>query len=224
MNGGQGVKDKISISLFFSGIVIALCFGIVIGLRLNQYENNSDLELSSDNNEKMNHLINSPSDIIIHEQTSMPVLSKEDKITADTTYMILKKDLDNGEITKSETTIPEKYIGLSREQLLEQLKDFELNPPLTELENGFVSMELLAFSPQQVEVQMNYHYEKPTGIFYIMVYDHNIVVMLEDRKTVFLSTQIKLSELPQDIQEDVMRGLFIPNEKSLYDFLENYTS
>ena len=113
---------------------------------------------------------------------------------------------------------------LNIEQLLEHFEDFEANPTLTELERGFISLELIAFSPIQVEIQMNYREVMPTGIFYIMVYDHKLIVMLEDKKTVFLATEIPISELPAEVQQDVMRGLFIPNELELYDFLENYTS
>ena len=132
--------------------------------------------------------------------------------------------MDTGNIRKNLTKIPEKYIGLTREQFLLHLDDFEANPPLTELERGFVSLELIAFSPIQVEIQMNYQEVKPSGIFYIMVYDHKLLVMLEDKKTVFLATEIPITELPAEVQQDVMRGLFIPNELELYDFLENYTS
>ena len=107
---------------------------------------------------------------------------------------------------------------------MENLSDYEANPPLSELERGFVSAELLSFSTNQIEVQMNYQYIQPTGSFYIVAYDNMVVVMLEDKKTVFLDTVIKVTELPADIQQDVMQGLFIPNEESLYDFLENYTS
>lgn len=209
------MKNKVSISLFFSVIIIALCLGIVLGLQMKGTEVTEKPDDS---------FVKNTENVIIHEETPLPVLAKEDKITADTGYMVLKKDVDNGEIYKKLDRIPEKYIGLTREQLIEQLEIYEQNPPLTELEKGFVGIELLSFSPSQVEVQMNYHQEEPTGIFYIMVYDHNIVVMLEDKRTVFLSTQIKLSELPDDVQQDIIKGLFIPNEKSLYDFLENYTS
>ncbi len=168
-------------------------------------------------------MIKTPENVIIHDEV-YPVSANEDTITADTTYMILEKDINTGNISKNLSPIPEKYIGLTREQFLEHLEDLEANPPLTELERGFVSLELVAFSPIQVEIQMNYQEVKPTGIFYIMVYDHKLLVMLEDKKTVFLATEISVSELPAEVQQDVMRGLFIPNELALYDFLENYTS
>lgn len=213
------MKKKISISLFFAGLTICLCMGILLGSQIQSTKNS----LEDKEETKEFHLIKAPENVII-DDIVYPVSSNEDTITADTTYMILEKDMDTGNIRKNLTKIPEKYIGLTREQFLLHLDDFEANPPLTELERGFVSLELIAFSPIQVEIQMNYQEVKPSGIFYIMVYDHKLLVMLEDKKTVFLATEIPITELPAEVQQDVMRGLFIPNELELYDFLENYTS
>lgn len=213
------MKRKISISLFFAGLTICLCIGIILGIQMQKTEKTSE-----DKQElKDFSLIKGPENVIIQDEI-YPVSVNDDTITADTTYMILEKDMNTGNITKNLSQIPEKYIGLTREQLLEHLADLEANPPLTELERGFVSLDLVAFSPIQVEIQMNYQQVAPTGIFYIMVYDHKLLVMLEDKKTVFLATEIPVSELPAEVQQDVMRGLFIPNELELYDFLENYTS
>lgn len=213
------MKKKISISLFFAGLTICLCMGILLGSQIQSTKNS----LEDKEETKEFHFIKAPENVII-DDIVYPVSSNEDTITADTTYMILEKDMDTGNIRKNLTKIPEKYIGLTREQFLLHLDDFEANPPLTELERGFVSLELIAFSPIQVEIQMNYQEVKPSGIFYIMVYDHKLLVMLEDKKTVFLATEIPITELPAEVQQDVMRGLFIPNELELYDFLENYTS
>ena len=216
------MKDKIRISLFFSILVIGLCIGIAIGLNLNQYKE-PDPAMDKQKNESA-LLRYEPGNVIVHDEKVLSVTSIEDKITADTSYMILEKDMNTGEIQKKSVSMPQKYIGLTRQQIIEQLQDFETNPPLVELEKGFVSLELISFSPEQLEIQMNYKYVTPTGIFYIMSYDNKVVVMLEDKKTVFLSTEINMSELPSEVQQDIMRGLFIPNEQRLYDFLENYTS
>ncbi len=37
-------------------------------------------------------------------------------------------------------------------------------------------------------------------------------------------TDVILDVLPQDVQEEVMRGKYLRNEEELYNFLENYTS
>lgn len=217
------MKSKKSISLFFSCMIVSLCVGLVIGLFIMNYYQNRTKQMRLER-EADSLLMDREESFIIHEESSIPVSSKEDTITADTTYLILEKDMNTGEIQTKRAEIPDKYIGLNREQLLEQLSDFQANPPLSELEQGFISLDLISFSPVQLEVQMNYQYIEPTGIFYIMAYDHKVVVMLEDKKTVYLSTEIALEQLPSEVQQDIMRGLFIPNEECLYDFLESYTS
>lgn len=217
------MKNKKSISLFFSCILVSLSIGLTVGLCIDGlFGNNKEMQFPEMASVPPSN--NKSESVVIHEEKTLPVTNQEDKITADTSYMILEKDLNTGAITTRSMSMPAKYIGLTRQGFQEQLLDYVANPPLTELENGFVNAELVSFSPLQVEVQMNYRIEKPTGIYYIMTYDNKIVVMLEDKKTVYLSTEISLKTLPEDVQQDIIRGLFIPNDKSLYDFLENYTS
>ncbi|MBR4085214.1 MAG: hypothetical protein IKK33_13130 [Lachnospiraceae bacterium] len=213
------MKGKKSISLFFASMVASLCIGIVIGLNFVKV-------LNSDNSMILSHNqpIATKEQVVIHDDISIPVTAGEDVITADTDYLILEKNMNTGEIRTKHEPVPEKYIGLNREQVIEHLNDYQLNPPLSELEAGFVSLDLVSFSPIQLEVQKNYSYIEPTGIFYIMSYNHKVFVMLEDKKTVYLSTEISMDELPSEVQQDIMRGLFIPNEECLYDFLETYTS
>ena len=68
----------------------------------------------------------------------------EDKsvVTADTRYLIEEIDLTRGSVNEREENIPVKYIGLDREEMLEELKAFDNNPPLTELERGFQTIDI----------------------------------------------------------------------------------
>lgn len=162
--------------------------------------------------------------LVVIDEPIVEASAKDDRINADTIYIVEERDMDTGNVIETNLRLPQKYIGMTRERLLENLKEYVANPPLSELERGFVSAELLSFSPNQVKVQMNYRYVEPTGSFYIVAYDNYVVVLLEDKRTVFLDTVIKVPELPAEVQQSVLRGLFIPNEESLYDFLETYTS
>lgn len=217
------MKDKISISLFFSSIVVFLCIGIVIGISVNNSKDDTEEALPIEDKNYLKEEI-AQNDVIIHNEPAIQVLQKEETINADTDYVILERDVKTGNIIKNITVIPPKFIGMNREQLIEQLNDLQANPPLSEQERGFVSVELMTFSTSQVQVQMNYEYVEPIGSFYIVAQDHYLVVMQEDKKTVYLMTEIKLSELPHEIQTEIIKGLFIPNEEVLYDFLESYTS
>ena len=53
---------------------------------------------------------------------------------------------------------------------------------------------------------MDYQYIQPTGSFYIVIYDNRVLVMLDDKKTVFQGTEITLSDLPDEVQQDILYG------------------
>ena len=144
-------------------------------------------------------------------------------VTADTLYLVEQVDLDKGTVTESEETIPVMYIGLSREELLEALSAYEENPPLTELEQGFETIELTAFSKDRVAVCKYYKEKTPQG-FYLMVADHFIVVYEEDRSTLYMNTDILLERLPDTLQREIMEGKHVASEEELYLFLESYSS
>ena len=210
------------ISLFFVCSIISLCVGIFLGYRLEAFFYPD--EVPQESIEAKHNVVQEAEPVIIYDEPVVEVSAQEDRLNADTVYVTQEMDMDTGTVIETNSKLPAKYMGMNREQFIESLRDYEANPPLTELERGFVNVQLISFSTERVEVQMNYQYVKPTGSFYIVVYDNRVLVMLSDKTTVYQDTEITLSELPYEIQLEIMQGLFIPNEESLYDFLENYTS
>jgi hypothetical protein len=71
---------------------------------------------------------------------------------------------------------------------------------------------------------MNYKYVQPSSSFYLAAYDNKVIVYLEDKRTVYIETEILLDSLPFEIQESIMDMMWMENEEKLYDFLENYSS
>ncbi len=157
------------------------------------------------------------------EQVIEAAAAQEPVVTADTRYLLELVDLSEGTVSESEETIPVMYIGLNRDELLEALSAYEDNPPLTELEQGFESIELTAFSKDRVAVCKYYKEQEPQG-FYLMVTDHFIVVYEEDRSTLYMNTDILLERLPDVLQRQIMEGKFVASEEELYLFLESYSS
>lgn len=153
-----------------------------------------------------------------------PVFSIQETLNAETDYILREKDLLSGSEMEIIEDIPDMYIGMNREQFLSAMENYEAAPPLSEKERGFVSLEVLSFAPSRVVVQMNYRYVQPTESFYVMAVNDLIVVYLEDRQTVYQYTNIRLSELPQELQQKIIGVMHVADEESLYDFLENYTS
>ena len=147
-----------------------------------------------------------------------------ERLDADTAYVLEETDLRNQSVVETTWRLPEKYIGMNREEFLTAMDTYELAPPLSELERGFVSLEVLSFSREKVVVQMNYDYVQPGSDFFLAVEDNYVVVYLEDKTTVYMNTDILLTELPDEVQQDVINWMYIPDEKSLYNFLESYSS
>lgn len=228
------MKNAKWISLFFVCILVVFFSGLWIGYRMENNirpgENSSDIGKESENSKNDKDMSGEYPVQAAEEQdtsnllTALDVSSQDEAVNADTVYVLVERDMDTGEEVVTKTKLPAKYLGMTREQFVSSMEDYEVSPPLAELERGFVSLEVNRFSASQVEVVMNYSYVKPSSCFYIVMYDGKVTVLLEDKKTVFLDTDINLFDLPGQIQQDILQGMYIPDEESLYDFLEGYTS
>ncbi|MCM1047554.1 MAG: hypothetical protein NC433_03930 [Clostridiales bacterium] len=145
-------------------------------------------------------------------------------ITSDTVYLVEEVNMADGTIIEKEEEMPMKYIGLDRDMLIDELKLYEQNPPLTDLKQGFESVELSAFSKDRVVVCKYYRREKENKGYYLMVADHYVVVYEEDKETVHMNTEILLESLSDELQKEIMAGKYMEDEQALYNFLESYSS
>ena len=60
--------------------------------------------------------------------------------------------------------------------------------------------------------------------FYIMELDGYVTVYEGDKTTVYEYTTIRVSDLPEYLQEDVKEGMKVTSLRQVYGFLENYSS
>lgn len=125
---------------------------------------------------------------------------------------------------ETEWNVPEQYIGMDRDAFIDAMMQYEANPPLGDLNRGFVSVEVKSFSDEKVVLRKNYLYEEPKNHFYLSAQNNYIVVLCEDLTTVYLNTTIRLDSLPERIQEEIMLNKYMENETDLYNFLETYSS
>ncbi len=158
------------------------------------------------------------------ESSYMEAASASETLNVETKYVLEERDLFRDSVVETTWRLPDKYVGMNREQFLEAMEEYAAFPPLTELQRGFVGLEVLSFSREKVVVQMNYRVVLPTESFYLAVYDNEVVVLLDDGETVYIETGIRLDELPEEQQEQIINKLRIENEAALYDFLEAHTS
>ena len=158
------------------------------------------------------------------DEDAEEVLFSAETLCVDTEYVLEETDVLYHTVVETVWRLPDKYVGMNREQFLQAMDVYEAFPPLSELERGFVGLEVLSFSRERVVVQMNYKYVQPSSSFYLAAYDNKVIVYLEDKKTVYIETGILLDSLPGAIQQSIMEMMWIENEEKLYNFLENYSS
>lgn len=60
--------------------------------------------------------------------------------------------------------------------------------------------------------------------YYLCEMQGFVVVYLSDRKTIYEMTEIPLTDLPEEVQQEIVAGKYIPTQDELYGFLENYSS
>ena len=159
----------------------------------------------------------------IQEQVIETAVENVPVVTADTTYLIEEINLADGSIREKQEAVPVKYIGLDRESLIKELESYDRNPPLSEKEMRFETIELTGFSKERVVICKYYKEEEPKG-YYLMVEDHFIVVYEEDKQRLHMNTDILLEDLNDKLKAEIIQGKYIENEEELYNFLESYSS
>lgn len=180
----------------------------------------SDLSLAED----MHNYVETSEQEETENEVVQEAIAIIEKITADTDYVLEETDVIKNSIVETTWQIPERYIGMDREQFIQAMEEYESNPPLSELERGFVSLEVMIFSAEKVVVQMNYEYMQPSNSFYVTVQNNFVVVYLEDMESIYMYTDILLSDLPDEVQQEVIEVMYVEDEEQLYNFLESYSS
>lgn len=159
------------------------------------------------------------------EQSAIEVSDTLEKITTcDTSCIMFEYDMKSGEKKENIIQLPDKYWGMTRDTLQTALEEYQLAPTLEDQEKGFVSISLDSFSATEVVITKYYNLTEKTGGYYLMVEDGKIVVMEEDKRTVYLSTDIYADALSDSLKQELIQGKFIHSMDELYGFLESYTS
>lgn len=159
------------------------------------------------------------------EQPQIEVsVSEEPVVTANTQYILQEYDALNMKVNETETNAPDKYIGLNREMLAEEIESYNQNPSLTDLEKGFIYMELVSFSGKRIVVRKSYEPVEEIKGFFLLNENHYVVVYNKSLSDVYMNTNILVEDLPQKLQEEIINMKYIEDEGELYNFLESYSS
>lgn len=199
--------------MLFIYTVFTILVGMGIGIYAMRYfypYNNISSEIAGEQNE-------------IIQDVNVSTLNQE-TLCVDTKYIIEEYDVDRDSVVETTWRLPDKYIGMNREQFLEAMKLYESFPPLSERERGFLGLQVLSFSRQEVAVRKEYQFIQPSPGFYIAVYNNKIRVYLDDKKTIYIDTEINLDQIPKELQKEIINMMYVESEEELYDFLETYSS
>lgn len=186
------------------------------------HEGQEDIQGKTQTKESQNDGIHNQE--AVREEEAEEVLSAPETLCVDTEYVLEETDVLNHTVVENIGRLPNKYVGMDRDQFIKAMEVYADFPPLSEMERGFIGLNVLSFSRDRVVVQMNYELVQPTESFYLAVYDNEVVVYLDDRTTVYIETGIRLDSLPESLQQGIIDMMWIENEEKLYNFLENYSS
>lgn len=158
------------------------------------------------------------------EETMEVSLQDEPIVTANTQYVILKYNTVTEETVEDEGAAPDKFMGLNRDKLVREIQEYNQNPSLTDLEEGFSFMELVSFSPAKVVVRKSYEPFVWEDGFFLINENHYVVVYDKSLSNVFMNTDILVENLPESLQKEILSMKYVESEKELYNFLESYSS
>lgn len=71
---------------------------------------------------------------------------------------------------------------------------------------------------------MSYDYKEPNAGYYLKVENNYVVVYMDDAQTLYMNTDILVTSLPDSVQQQIIHVMFMPDEASLFAFLETYSS
>ena len=155
----------------------------------------------------------------------MPVLVMDTPVvTANTRYVIQEYNVLNGQLKQNEETAPDKFIGLDRTKLAQEIENYNTKPSLTDQEKGFTFMELVSFSNDKVVVKKSYEKQEVAKGFFLLNENHYVVVYDSELSGIYMNTNILVEELPEKLQNEIIHMKYIQDEGELFNFLESYSS
>lgn len=152
----------------------------------------------------------------------LTVSTKQNVTTCDTVYEV---EAYTGKYYEHITeALPFSFTGLTREELEEEIKRYEISPAFEDKQKGLQSIELLAFHPERITVKKVYAIEEEKIVYYLKAIDYELVVYRSDMEEAYMPTDLTLDMLPETVQQEVIAVKCFNHISEVYDFLESYTS
>ena len=171
-----------------------------------------------------NAVVQEESSIHPVERDAAPAAVRPWKTTCDTRFEICVQNLGSGETETRTEPIPEKYVGMDREQFVHCIQDEVNAPSLKERRAGLLSLEVLSFSPERIVLKKSYRREPENVGFYLKLMENRVVVYEGDQTSVYLQTNIDGRTLPADLRREILDGKPLTSREELENFLVSFGS
>lgn len=158
------------------------------------------------------------------DNSTMPVASSTDRLTENSIFIVQNYDIKTG-ITKEEVSSPPSYlIGLNREEIMDNFKDYMESMPMKEYAKGLISYELVSLSSQKVVAKKTYNLDAIDFAYIITIQDDKVIVYYADGKTIFHAPRMSVDELSSDEKIQLEEGIHVKEQSQIWSILEGFTS
>ena len=148
-------------------------------------------------------------------------------IVQDTTVIIESYDADGDLISREVTNPDAELIGKDRLDMMVYANEYKSKAGEEERMNGLERMVVQAFSSDSVTLVKYYGEPIDEPGYWIAVRDNIVIVYTEDRSEIYEFTKEFGASEPisaQEVQYDLVDGIYVNNERELFDFLQTYSS
>lgn len=157
-------------------------------------------------------------------ESAQTAVVKREFVSRQTVYILKEYDSYRGSINITECEIPRQYLNMTREELEAELKIYEKSPSLEDVSKGLINVTLEAFSGERIIICKTYYMEPEPDCYLLTAEDHYVVVYYKNLENLFCYTDIRMDQLPEHVQEEILHIKRIDTEEALYGFLESYSS
>lgn len=150
--------------------------------------------------------------------------SGSDKVIKTTRIVVECYDKEGTMTDRQEYPAGAEFIGNNRLDMLVYANSYREQASEQEKKDGLERMVLESFSSDTVTLVKYYGEPEEEQGYFIGIKDNVVIVYLKDRSQVYEYTNIELWTLPIELQYDLVEGIYVENEKELFDFLQTYSS
>lgn len=161
--------------------------------------------------------------LFFQEQSAAQAASVPDRLRADTKLVVKVSDQVSQTQTEEVKPLPLRLIGCSRKEVEDEIQRYQDAPPLTELQQGLLRMELVSFSPQRIVVSKTYRKLQQAEAFFLQIEGNRVVVYEEDSRVLYLQTAIDARTLPNEVRRQILNGWHGVSKAELEKFLVSQT-